>query len=487
MTGARQKQHAHSRFSSSGWPGSYIWLLVIVVLQPACSFQPYEAEPLIPADITRHRQALHHSDPAFREFLQSNGVIVADWPIQHWTISTLTLASYYYHPRMQLALSQVEVENAGLVIAGQRRNPQVEIPYEHNVDNGDTPWLAGLVSSFVYERKEKREARKLESQAKIRAAEIAVTHQAWQLYQAIHAAMIEYYAAINANELLQSQKVILEQSLQLVEERFKYGQASEFELSSLRLELQATELLLADQRFLINDAYYALIANIGLQDSAFDKEGFDFTDLQQHLSGHADNLDNLQAEMVHKRYDMQQQLADYDAFEARLKLEIEKQYPDITLSPGYIYEQSNNLLTMGASWVLPLFHNNDGQIQEALALRKRKQLEIMALQTRLLNELARVKQNYLDKLAAYNDSLQLLDVLTARAADIETQYELGFSDRLSVLRSKLEIESIRQAIFNIELNVMRAAARMEATTQAPILDTMQTLNVIGPELASNQQ
>ncbi len=461
-------------------------LLFITILANGCTFQPYEPEPVIPANITNERRALHHSEPAFRDFLQQNGVIVTNWPIQQWTVSTLTLAAYFFHPRLQLALSRVDVENAGLVIAGQRRNPRIEIPYEHNVDNGDTPWLAGLVSSFVFERREKREARKLESQANIHAAEIAVSQQAWQLYQNIHAAMIEYYAAITAGDLLQRQKTILEQSLRLVEERFKYGQASEFELSSLRLELQATELRLADQRFLINDAYYSLIANIGLQDTAFNKAAFDFTELQQHLYGHEDSIDGLKAEMVHNRYDMRQQLADYDAFEARLKLEIEKQYPDITLSPGYIYEQSNNLLTMGASWLLPLFHNNDGQIQEALALRKQKQLEIMALQTRLLNELARVKQNYLDKLAAYNDSLQLLDVLKARAADIEIQYDLGFSDRLSVLRSKLEIENIRQAIFDIELNVMRAAARMEATTQSPILESIQTLQLIGPGLASNQ-
>ncbi|MEQ8938065.1 MAG: TolC family protein, partial [Gammaproteobacteria bacterium] len=124
----------------------------------------------------------------------------------------------------------------------------------------------------------------------------------------------------------------------------------------------------------------------------------------------------------------------------------------------------------------PLFHNNESQIQQALAQRKQKQLEIIELQTRLLNELDRKRQNYLDKLAAYQNSLQLLDALTNKATQVEKQFELGYSDQLNVLRTKLEIEKANQAIFDIELDVMRAAVKLESLTQSPILTSMQNLN-----------
>ena len=175
--------------------------------------------------------------------------------------------------------------------------------------------------------------------------------------------------------------------------------------------------------------------------------------------------ERFRVDLLQNNYDIRVKLAEYNAFEARLKQEIIKQYPDLNLSPGFIFDQGDNIWALGAAWVLPLFHNNEGQIERALAERKLKQAEFLQLQTRLLNQLERKRQNFIDKYAAYQNSLQMVSSLQTRADQIEKQFELGYSDRLSVYLARLEIEKANQAIFEVELDVMRAAAELEAVTQ----------------------
>lgn len=454
----------------------HVFVFAGFILMSGCVMQPYKPEPVSLEVITQQRLTFDHTSPEFKSYLAESNFSTTSWPINQWDVPALTLAAFYFNPGLPVVRSQIDIEEAGIGIAGQRPNPTVNIPLEYHDEPGESPWYLGLVGDFLFERSAKREAREMQAAARRDAAQIAVSQQAWELYTSIHAGMIEYYAAIRKGELLKRQKDILNRSLELLEQRLTYGQASQFELSSLRLELQTTDLQLANQQYLINDAYHQLLSHVGLQVSKFQGADFEFSDLQQHLTASAESLHDLRAELVQQRFDIRQKLAEYDVFEARLKLEIEQQYPDLNLSPGFVFDQGNSVWELGAAWILPLFHNNESQIQQALAQRKQKQLEIIELQTRLLNELDRKRQNYLDKLAAYQNSLQLLDALTNKATQVEKQFELGYSDQLNVLRTKLEIEKANQAIFDIELDVMRAAVKLESLTQSPILTSMQNLN-----------
>ena len=435
-----------------------------VSLLTACTTQNYQAAPLSPQQLTQHRVALDHRDPAFRSYLEEHNYPLESWPLKRFDLAALTLAAMHFNPSVQLARGRIDVARAGETIAGQRPNPTLNFPDEPR----DTADFYGLVIDFIFERKAKREARQAGAQAERKAAEFALAQRAWSIYSKLHANLIEYYAAVHVSGLVENQHSILEESLRLLEQRVDVGQASQFELSSLRLELQQTALLLSNQQYLSNDALHRLITDTGLQVDKFEPNDFIFTDLQQHLQPDAIELEQLQTELLHSRFDIKQMLAEYQAYEAGLKLEIEKQYPDVTLSPGLLFEQGQALWVLAAAGTFPLFHNNDGQIQQALAERKRKQYEFIRLQTSLINELARRKQNYQDRLIAYGKSRQLVSILEARGVEIEKQFKLGYSGKLTLLRSRLEIEKARQAMFRIEVDVMRAAAQLEAVTQSPM-------------------
>ncbi|MGR8947733.1 MAG: TolC family protein [Gammaproteobacteria bacterium] len=437
--------------------------LASTIFHAGCSTQTYQADPVNPQQLAQQRVVLDHQDPAFRAYLEEHQYPLEAWPLDRIDLAGLMLAAMYFNPALQLAESHIEIARTGETIAGQRPNPTVNFPDEPR----DTADFYGLVVDFIFERQAKREARQAQATAAREAAEFELAQQAWSIYTKLHANLVEYYGADRASKLLKKQRAILKESLHFLTQRVEAGQASEFELSSLRLELRQTELLLSNQHYLSNDAFHRLIVDTGLQVDKFKHINFVFSDLKQHLQPDADEIQQLQTELLHSRFDIKQQLAEYQAYESALKLEIEKQYPDVTLSPGLLFEEGQALWVLAASAAFPLFHNNDGQIERALAERKRKQYEFIRLQTSLINELARKKQNYQDRLAAYDQSRQLVAALQSRGEEIEKQFKLGYSGKLALLRSRLEIEKAKQAMFQTELNVMRAAVQLEAVTQSP--------------------
>ena len=469
------------RYSPTHWRAA---TLICVALFVGCASQTYQPTPVSPENIAQQRARLDHRDPAFRSYLEDNHYAVENWPLRQFDLAGLMLTAMYFNPSVQLAHTRIEIAQADETIAGQRANPSLNFPDEPR-DSFD---FYGLVVDFVLERKAKRQARQAQAAAAREAAEFEFAQQAWSIYSKLHASLIDYYAAEQISLLLNKQREIIEESLHLLQQRVAAGQVSEFELSRLRLELQQKKLLISNQHFVINDALHRLIKHTGLQADKFEQIKFSFSDLKLHLDPSTFEIEQLQTELLHSRFDIKQKLAEYQSFEQALKLEIEKQYPDVTLSPGFLFQEGESLWVLAAAWTLPLFHNNDGQIARSLAERKLKQYEFIQLQSDLVNELARKKQNYLDRLTAFDQSQQLFSALEVRSEEIEKQFKLGYSDRLTALRAHLEVEKARQAMFQIELEVMRAAAQLEAVTQSPSQPTIKKFDFMqSQQLTTNNQ
>ena len=445
-------------------------VFILVLFLSACVKQQYISEPV---DTQQNYQDIvlkDHSSQEFKSFLQQHQYPTDSWPITTWDLKGLTLAAIYFNPEINVARSEIEVQKAGEIIAGQRPNPSVGIPLEHHDGSADSPWFIGLVFDFLFERKDKRIAAQQQALAERNAAEIKLQQLAWSIYSDLHKHFLEYFAVSKQKEMLLSQQKLLKNNLDLLTRRKEMGQVSQFELSRVRLELQHLQLQISDQNYSINNAFHNLIAITGLQADKFDKDNFRFDSLEQDSFDVALDESQLRRELLNNRYDVKIKLKEYDALESALRLEILKQYPDINLSPGFIFDQGSNVWALGASWVLPLFHNHEGEIKQALAKRTQMQAEFVALQTELINELNRKHQNYIDKTASYKNSMNLLNELEARAKQVKKQFDLGYSDKLTLLQVSLELEKVKQAIFAFKVDVLRAMEQLERTTQQAISD-----------------
>src|SRR5262249_22131110 len=95
------------------------------------------------------------------------------------------------------------------------------------------------------------------------------------------------------------------------------------------------------------------------------------------------------------RADVLGALAEYEASQAALQLEIANQYPDITLGPGYTYDMGAHKYLLGLSGIaLTLFNRNEGPIAEATARRGEAAAHVTAVQAQAVGEADQAAQNY---------------------------------------------------------------------------------------------
>ncbi len=469
--------YKNNNFSLAYFKCCLIFILIFIL--SACVKQQYVSEPI---DIQQNIEDIvlkDHRSQQFKLFLEEHQYPTDNWPITKWDLKNLTLVAIYFNEKINVAKSELAVHQAGEIIAGQRANPTVAIPLENHDGSAESPWLIGLVFDFLFEREDKRKTKQQQALAKRAAAEIKLQQQTWSIYSNLHKNLIEYFAAIKQKEILLAQRKLLKESLGLLIRRKELGQVSQFELSRVRLELQHLQLQLSNQDNIINNAFHVLIAVTGLQVDKFNKNDFQFNSFDKTITLNEYDEKKLRKNLLNNRHDIKIKLKEYDALEASLKLEIIKQYPDINLSPGFIFDQGSNVWALGASWALPLFHNHEGEIEQALAMRKQLQAEFIAMQTNLINELSRRHQNYIYKIASYENSILLLRELGQRVSQIQKQFDLGYVDQLSLVQVKLETEKVKQAVFSIKVDVLRATEELERVTQQPFNDSKIVQRIMG--------
>ena len=453
----------------------------ILFLVTGCARIEYQPEALETEAVATTVLSRNIGEPGFRQFVEKYGYQINTWPPAQWDFTLLTLAALYFNPDLQVAHANYELRGAEQKTAGQRLNPELNIPFEHHSDSGGdkSSWLIGLVSDLVFERSAKRQARMNRAKALKEAARINLEAESWTLRNQLLGKYIDYYSALKNKSFLHQEYELLQQSMNMLKQRYELGQVSNFEVSLVRLELQQLGLQLASQTAKVDEAFYTLINAIGLTAEGFNNKSIVFT-IFDNISQKFDVSEKDVRELaLQNHFSIQKALSEYQAVEEELKYEIEKQYPDIRLSPGLIFDQGDKIWALGSAWVLPLFHNNEGQIYEALARRKIKQAEFMSLQTNILNDISRFKIQLLTMKQVLDDSRGLIEGLEAQYKIIVYQYEQGHSDKLDKVRSELELIRAKQTLFKIRINVIRAMQKLENTIQHPLFDDLNLDNALG--------
>lgn len=87
-------------------------------------------------------------------------------------------------------------------------------------------------------------------------------------------------------------------------------------------------------------------------------------------------------------------LAAYAASQAVLQGEIARQYPNLTLGPGYQLDQGKEKWSVGIGVTLPVFNRNEGPIAAAEASRAAAAANFLAVQNRVLAEVDRAVADY---------------------------------------------------------------------------------------------
>lgn len=446
-------------------------LLLLGAVFSGCAPYQYEAKPLETEQFEAEFMSRSPHDARLNDHLISYGYPVKQWPVPEWDLEALALAAYYFHPEIQVAIADYRKAVIHAETVKQRFNPGVEIPLEHHSDTSDgkSPWTIGLLFDFVLERPAKRQARYELADAGINVTRININATAWNIYSGLRRQYFNYQSVLNSQEQLLTQEKIIEEVLKLLARRLELGEASEFEMSSIQLDLQRARLALTNHKVSVVDARHALAGSLGLPVTALENMNIASVDTGMLINISELGISELRSIALTQRLDVQQALAQYTAHEAALRLEIEKQYPDINLSPGFIFDQSDKIWALGTAWILPLFHPlNEGPIREALAERERKQSEFLALQARVINEVAMAEGRLQAQKSALQEAEQLLEETQERYRQMQRQFDLGYADHLQLSRNMLEVAAVEQAVSELRFSVVKSAGQLEDALQYPL-------------------
>jgi|GEM_PF-660891 len=445
-------------------------LLGCLLFTAGCSLVKYKPEPLDAASVQASVRDRRLDDPAFLKYVHA--MIPATKPDGggSWDLNLLTLTALYFSPALRVAHDQVSLAQGQLQTASSYINPRMNVPLEHHSDTSgySSAWTLGTVIDFVYELRGKRAARIAGARARLQAARIHVLQTAWDIRGRLHKAYLEYYLARQKERLAAARLKLLQQKQTLLQKRSALGESGAAAADRAELEMQQARLDLSGDKAGVSDAWHALTVLTGLPAAAFDNISFNFAAFEPGTAVQQLNAGDLQESALLHRTDVVRALYEYRVAEQALKLEIEKQYPDITLSPGFVFDQGDRIWSLGASWVLPLFNHNRGPIREALAKRKIMQSGFLELQTRLLSRLHDALNRY-DKLRSYlSVSREIRDRMKKQGRAIRNQYRHGYSSRLDLINTELELNNSKNAVLSSRGRLLKTVVQLEQLVQKPL-------------------
>ena len=434
-----------------------------------CSFQKYVAKPIDPTTNAAKFELKDPSGKPFTEYLLNNGYTVDRLPIQQWGLDELTYCALFFHPSLDVARAQWRAAQSSEARVGQRPTPTLNGNLAHSDDPDPTkkPFTFGLSIDLPIETANKRDIRIENAQHLSEAAKLEIAQLAWQLRNNIAQTLTEYEFNEAQLRLLTAEELRRDEVVNIYQKRVSAGTASNIELSNAKLQLQAVSatVIAAQQNKLI--LLSRLASNIGLPLAKVATMSLSI-DHKRPLD-HIPSAD-LQATALLNRLDIRIALERYAAAEAKLKLEIAGQYPDIVISPGAAYEFGDNIWSIGLSGLLSLLNKNKVAIAEATMLREVEAAQFEALQTKVILDanIANAELNQA-KLVLENQQ-RLLVQQQSNTQRMQRKLAAGDVDRLEMTYARLEDINAEKnvAIANFQLN--KSLDQLENTLQKPLVD-----------------
>ena len=448
-------------------PTGQIVCAIISGLLAGCA--TYHPRPISPLDAAATFNARALDDRALRQFIAAHGgaEFTLNGPPSSWDLRRLTLAAFYFHADMEVARAKLAAAEAAVVSAGARPNPTLGFSPMYDVDaaSGVSPWTLGFTLDVPIETAGKRSYRVAQAQHVANRARLAFATTAWQVRSRVRKVLVDLQAATQTQEILIRQETAQNQIVELLEARLRAGQSSVTDVQFVRVPAAQTALQLRDAQRQAGQASIRLADALGVPANAVVKLPVSFP-LSDQLPA-AEEAGVRRREALLNRADVLGTLADYDASQSALRLEIAKQYPDVHLGPGYSWDQGENKFTLGVLLALPVFNKNEGPIAEAEAHRREAAASFAAVQARAIGEVELAFAGYRDALRKLETADALLSGQRARMKSAQDSFAAGAADRVELLQAQAELGTNELARAQTFIEAQLALAQLEDAMQRP--------------------
>lgn len=405
------------------------------------------------------------NDARLQVFLAASDT--AATPTDSWDLHRLTLAAVYFHPDLEIADARLAVAQAAIRTAAQRPNPVLNLTPQFNASNADpTAWTVGTAINLLLELFGKREARSDEAKALAEAARFDVDSASWQVRGRVRSAMLALWSAERRAELVSLRRDLQAELTRFLEHRLAIGEASALDVGRERASRDAAILAVSDAAREVADARVSLASAVGVPVRALDGVRLDYAAIT-NASAPAD-VPELRRAALTTRGDIQASLARYAAAQAALRLQLANRFPNLSVGPGYQYDQGQNKFSLSLQSDVPIFNANGGPIGEAEARRREAAASFIALQAQIIGEIDRA-------LAAWrtaSQSLEAAQTLATRQADRKARnarvFRAGAIDQVALLTGEIEYAAGQDVLLQAQSAQRSALGQLEDALHIPI-------------------
>jgi outer membrane protein TolC len=456
-------------------------MLACAVLTGCATYQP---KPITPTQLAKSFEERSLTSGNLRTWLaQQLGHDVEPWPLPRWNCEMLTLAAYYYSPALDMARAQWGTAKAGVDVAGAIPNPVLHLPFEYTTPNPGPgrPFTTGPTLDIPIETAHKRGYRIDQASHWSEAARLNIGNEAWKVRGQVRDALLSFYAEEERVAFLTQKVTAQQQILEMVTRRRAVGEAAGPDVNLAVLVLTQAHAELAAARSGLLDARAQVASVIGLPIRAVESVQLDLDAFAQ--TGTPPPPAEARRAALFHRADLLGSLAEYDAAQAALQLEIAKQYPDIHLGPGYTYDTGTNRIGFGLSGItLPIFDRNEGGIAQAEAKRKEAAARTAALQDAIINDLDHALAHYQASLDALRLSTLRLSTAQKQMSSQAATFTVGTTDRLSLAQANADYQTSTMDHLNAVIQAQQAVGALEDSMQRPLSPTVLDATITETEV-----
>lgn len=438
-------------------------LLVLVIAVAGCA--TYVPRPLDPDRTAQTFAARRLDDPDLHVYLRKQ---LGRDP-QRWDFPTLALTATYYQSDIALARAQWRTAEADAIAAGSRANPNLTATNQYNTSaRSISPWTVGFDINFMIETAGKRGDRIAAAEQRALAQQLRLTARIWQVHRRLRARLLDIYRAERTLATLATQTTAQSRYLDFLARARSAGNLSAFMQTQTRLALDATRLQtrVAEQQAAVARAQTAQV--IGVPAAALAATPLSLSMFDRPALPSAAIAPELRRMALRQRPDIAAALADYAAAEAALKLEVARQYPDLTLGPGYSWDQGAHKWGLALGFVLPLFNRNGGPIEVAAAKRAEAAARFIALQDRVSGDIDTALVSYNAALARLTTADEALAQNAAAARESAQRLRDAPVTRGARLSADIALATATLARLDALFEAQRALGQLEDAVGAPL-------------------
>jgi outer membrane protein TolC len=439
---------------------------LLVVFLAACKH--YEPNPVDLDKTLATIRSKSLSDTELLSYLSKTGISSpGSGPSPAWSLDALTHVAYFYNPELALAETEISFAEAGLELAQQRPNPTLMAqPAYNGTTSIPTPWILGGNINLPIETAEKRSIRTSVATHRKRVTQFNLAAKAWQVRTLVRSAFVDLWSATSEEAAAKNFLSATTKIYRLQSSLLTVGEVSGLEMQGAAAEMERarmTQLLAANK---LQAGKSNLARALGLSMHELENINFDFHVLEEEL--HLPPDQEQQDAALTNRADLLANLAEHAALEEELRLEIARQYPDISLNPGMNYNQGDREWRLGLKMELPLFHQNQGAIAQAEVRRRAQAERCLVLQTQILNQIETTVLNYNNAMDRFAAADAALDSANEIVQFTKSNHAAGISSLLdvAVAESAQAQSSIGKA--QAAATLQKAVTELEFAIQLPV-------------------